>query len=67
MGDLCRSITDPNRNGHRKVEDLIPHMKTSLVVWAWAPGPERTMPPLSYEQFTTKVREWIDTGAVCEK
>jgi len=67
VGDLCRTITDPNRNGHRKVEDLIPHMRTSLVVWAWAPGPERTTPPLSYEQFNSKLREWIDTGAVCEK
>ena len=67
VGDLCRSITDPSRNGNRKVADLIPHMKTSLVVWGWSPGPERTLPPLSYEQFTAKVQEWIDTGAVCEK
>lgn len=67
VGDLCRAITDPNRNGHRKVADLIPHMRTSLVVWAWTPGPERATPPLSYEQFNSKLREWIDTGAVCEK
>ena len=67
VGELCRAITDPKRNGHRRVADLIPHMKTSLVVWAWTPGPERTIPPLSYEQFMTKVREWIDTGAACEK
>ena len=67
VGELCRSITDPNRNGNRKVADLVPHMKTSLVVWAWAPGPERTPPPLSYDQFVTRLREWIDTGAACEK
>lgn len=67
VGDLCRAITDPKRNGNRKPADLVPHMSTSLVVWAWNPGPERTTPPLSYDQFTSKVREWITTGAACEK
>ena len=66
IGDLCRSISDPKRNGNRKVADLVPHMQTSLVRWAWAPGPGRTSPPLSYEQFNDKLQEWIDTGAVCE-
>jgi hypothetical protein len=67
VGDLCRSITDPKRNGNRKVADLIPHMRTSLVMWAWAPGPERAAPPVSYDEFTAKVQEWAETGAVCEK
>ncbi len=67
VGDLCRSITDPERNGNRKVADLIPHMRTSLVMWAWAPGPERTVPPLSYDQFMAQLQEWAATGAVCEK
>lgn len=67
VGDLCRAISDPKRNGHRKVTDLVPHMHTSLVMWAWAPGPERTPPPLSYDQFMTKLNEWIAKGAVCEK
>ena len=67
VGDLCRTITDSKRNGNRKVADLIPHMRTSLVMWAWAPGPERIVPPLSYPQFMAKVQEWAATGAVCEK
>ena len=67
VGDLCRSITDPKRNGNRKVTDLIPHMRTSLVMWAWAPGPERTVPPLSYNQFMAKLQEWVATGAVCQE
>lgn len=67
VGELCRSITDPSRNGHREVSDLIPHMRTPLVMWAWAPGPERTPPPLSYDQFMARVQEWIATGAVCQK
>lgn len=67
VGDLCRSIIDPKRNGSRKVDDLIPHMRTSLVMWAWAPGPERAVPPVSHDQFMAKVQEWAETGAVCEK
>lgn len=67
VGDLCRAITDPRRNGNRKPADLMPHMKTSLVVWAWSPGPERSTPPLSYEQFMAKVQEWVTTGATCER
>jgi hypothetical protein len=67
VGDLCRSITDPKRNGNRKAADLIPHMRTSLVMWAWAPGPERTVPPLSNDQFMANLQEWVATGAACEK
>lgn len=66
VGDLCRAITDPKRNGNRRPADLIPHMNTSLVVWAWNPGPERTTPPLSYDQFTSQMHEWVATGAACE-
>ena len=67
VGDLCRSITDPKRNGNRKPAELVPHMRTSLVRWAWAPGPERSVPPLAYDEFMAKVQEWVATGAACEK
>ena len=67
VGDLCRAITDPARNGNRKVTDLPAHMHTSLVVWAWSPGPERTPPPLNYDEFLSQLNEWTATGAVCER
>jgi len=65
MGDLCRTLKDPAKNGNRSVQDLIPHMETSLVRWAWNPGPGRTLPPLSHDEFVSRLKEWIDTGAAC--
>jgi hypothetical protein len=44
---------------------LISHMDTSLVRWAWNPGPGRTVPPLSHDEFVSRLKEWIATGATC--
>jgi hypothetical protein len=67
VNDLCRAITDSKQNGNRKPIDLIAHMKSPLVVWAWAPGPGRSTPPLPYDQFMSEMHEWVATGAACEK
>jgi len=64
-GDLCRAIKDPEKNGHRTLPALIPHMDTSLVTWAWNPGPGRTSPPLSHDEFVNQLKRWIHTGAAC--
>jgi hypothetical protein len=65
IGDLCRTLKNPGKNGNRSVQDLIPHMETSLVRWAWNPGPGRTLPPLSHDEFVSRLKEWITTGAAC--
>src|SRR6516164_8585445 len=52
-GELCRTLKDPTKNGNRSLQDLIPHMGTSLVRWAWNPGPGRTVPPLSHDEFVS--------------
>lgn len=64
-GELCRTLKDPAKNGNRSLQDLVPHMDTSLVRWAWNPGPERSVPPLSHDEFVLRLREWIETGAAC--
>lgn len=64
-GELCRTLKDPAKNGNRSLQDLIPHMETSLVRWAWNPGPGRTVPPLSHDDFVSRLKEWIDSGAAC--
>ena len=64
-GELCRTLKDPAKNGNRSLQDLIPHMDTSLVRWAWNPGPGRSVPPLSHDDFVSRLKEWIDTGAAC--
>ncbi len=65
MGELCRTLKDPAKNGNRSLQDLIPHMDTSLVRWAWNPGPGRRLPPLSHDEFVSRLKEWIETGAAC--
>ena len=64
-GELCRTLKDPAKNGNRSLQDLIPHMDTSLVRWAWNPGPGRTLPPLSHDDFVSRLNEWIESGAAC--
>jgi hypothetical protein len=64
-GELCRALKDPAKNGNRSLQDLIVHMDTSLVRWAWNPGLGRTLPPLSHDEFVSRLKEWIDTGAAC--
>jgi hypothetical protein len=64
-GKLCRTLKDPAKNGNRSLQDLIPHTDTSLVRWAWNPGPGRTVPPLSHDEFVSRLKEWIETGAAC--
>jgi hypothetical protein len=64
-GELCRTLKDPAKNGNRSLQGLIGHMDTSLVRWAWNPGPGRTTPPLSHDEFVSRLKEWIDTGAAC--
>jgi hypothetical protein len=66
--DLCGSLTDPARNGGRSVERLVQHMtEDPLVQWAFAPGAQRTLPPLSQERFHESVRQWARDGAACPK
>jgi len=64
-GELCRTLKDRAKNGNRSLQDLIPHMDTSLVRWAWNPGPGRSVPPVSHDEFVSRLKEWIETGAAC--
>jgi hypothetical protein len=65
-GELCRALKDPARNGGRSLPQLIDHFETErLVLWAWNPGPGRTLPPLSHDRFVETVKQWIATGAAC--
>jgi hypothetical protein len=64
-GEICRALKDPSKNGNRSLQDLVPHMETSLVKWAWSPGPGRTVPPLTRDEFVSQLKQWIDSGAAC--
>jgi hypothetical protein len=64
---ICEQMKDPARNGGRRTaEQIIEHMKTDpLVLWAWAPGAGRSLPPLSHDQFVEALEAWVKAGMPC--
>jgi hypothetical protein len=66
MGEICRQIKDPQRNGGRDLALLHEHVAhDDLVGWAWKPGPGRDPAPGTQEQLGELVQAWIDSGAEC--
>jgi hypothetical protein len=64
--ELCLVIKDPQRTGGRNLQAMLEHVDhDKLVAWGWNPGPGRTLPPLTHEQFVSVFREWISMGAPC--
>lgn len=69
---ICRELKDPTRNGHRTGAGVIDHLKTHLVMWAFAPGTDqhgraRTLPPIDYATFLKAAQTWVETGEACPK
>jgi len=65
-GQVCRALKDPQTNGNRSFSDLIRHVTSeNLVNWGWNPGPGRTLPPLSHQQFVDAFKVWVAAGAPC--
>lgn len=66
--DLCRTLKDPATNGGKNTAQLIEHVRDEgLVNWGWDPGPGRSVPPVSHDEFVAQFTEWVQTGAVCPK
>ena len=66
LAEICAQVTDPARNGGRKVEDLIHHIGTdTLVGWAWHPGFGRSPAPGTQKEAGALVDAWVKSGAVC--
>jgi hypothetical protein len=66
LGEICRQIKDPQRNGGKSMEELIHHMaEDSLVGWGWNPGVGREPAPGTQKEFGELIKAWSDTGAVC--
>jgi hypothetical protein len=63
--ELARQLKDPNRNGHKTLDEILHHVaEDTLVLAGWNPGDGRTKPPLSHDEFVRTMREWVDKGAV---
>ena len=66
LGEICRQLKDPGRNGGRSLQLLHEHAATDdLVAWGWHPGAGREPAPGTQELFGQLVQAWIDTGAEC--
>ena len=68
--ELCRQLKNPRRNGDRTGADVIDHLKSHLVVWAWSPGATahgqgRTPPPIDHATFLKAAETWVATGQAC--
>ncbi len=61
---LAEALKDRARNGGRSLEELHVHVvRDPLVKWGWDPGPDRSPPPLSHEDFSRWFGAWLDAGA----
>ena len=66
LAEICEQIKDPERNGHRDLDDIVEHMaKDALVGWGWQPGADREPVPGTWEVFGELIEAWAETGAVC--
>jgi hypothetical protein len=66
IGEICAQIKDPQRNGGRRVEELVHHIGSdSLVGWGWAPGSGREPVPGTQKIAGALVEAWVQTGAAC--
>lgn len=68
LGDICRQMKDPARNGGLSMEALIKHMgEDHLVGWAWDPGADRQPAPGDQQTFGGLIRAWAESGAACPR
>jgi hypothetical protein len=66
VGELCRALKDPKRNGNRSLEALLEHMERDpLVLWGWSPGGNRPPVPMAHNDLVDLLKVWAAAGGVC--
>lgn len=66
LRQICEQVKDPARNGGRKLEQIVEHMRSdSLVGWAWSPGAGREPAPGTQAAFGALIEAWARGGAAC--
>jgi hypothetical protein len=64
--EICAQIKNPAKNGGKTLDQLVEHMAHDpLVLWGWAPGPGRTLPPIPHAEFAAHAKAWVAAGAPC--
>jgi hypothetical protein len=66
LAQICAQLKDPARNGGRKLDAVVEHMRNDTHVgWAWAPGARREPAPGTQATFGALIEGWAKTGALC--
>jgi hypothetical protein len=66
VGEQCRMLKDPSRNGNKTPQAILEHVRHDpLVLNSWNPGAGRMPPPISHDAFVELVKAWVDGGAAC--
>jgi len=66
VGELCRMLKDPQRNGNRSAAALVEHMEVDkLVRWGWNPGKGREAVPIPHRDFVELMKTWVGGGMAC--
>jgi mono/diheme cytochrome c family protein len=66
IGQLCRTLKDPTKNGRRSLKAIIKHIEEdSLVHWSWDPGGARESIAMPHHVFVEFAEEWVRSGAHC--
>jgi hypothetical protein len=61
--ELATLMVDFERNGNKDMEKLREHANDTLVKAGWNMGGDRSLPPLTYDEFREAWFTWIDKGA----
>jgi hypothetical protein len=64
---LALQIMNYNQNGHKTTEQLIEHVRDTLVKAGWNMGEGRTAPPMDYSAFVSVWDTWIKKGGYAPK
>jgi hypothetical protein len=68
IGEICRLLKDPARNGGRDMAALVTHMaEDSLVGWGWHPDRGRRPVPGTQKEFGEIIQAWVASGAACPR
>lgn len=64
--EVCTVLKDKSMNGGKDLQALLSHMEVDpLVLWGFAPGGDRTLPPLDHPQFVEVLKAWVNAGGPC--
>ena len=66
--ELCRTIKDRRATGGRDLASMLAHIRSNQqVAWGWAPGNNRSTPPVSRADTVAAFKTWIEGGAPCPR